>query len=578
MAVSKIFTALLAVSASSALTIRNTPNRTPPSATTKNGTYVGRYEPAYDTDYYLGMPFAQPPLGDLRFRAPRSLNESWSETRNATEFSPQCIGYGMDTWSQGNYVSEDCLTLNVVRTADDWDKLPVLVWFHGGGLVMGGSSDRRYNQSFIVQQATEAGMPIVAVSVNYRLSSWGFLYGKEIQEEGSTMNGFRDTRLALQWVQENIAAFGGDPSRVTIMGESAGGSIVSALLLAYNGRDDKLFSGAIAQSGPPARINALPTVEDWEPVIANISARVGCADAESVLACLREVPSKELSNVFNSTRSAGLGVVIDGDFIVDAPVTQLDRGAFVPVPFLIGSNSDEGISSARINTTEQFLNNIITSYKYDNGTAQDLAILYPDVPAIGLPATFKGRPAASRGLQLKRVSALATDVGQGAPRRLAVQLWAKHGVPAYSYRFNVIVNGLDASIGVPHFQEVAFVFFNTEGLGYAQNDNPNPLGGPNRETYIRVSKQMTRMWVSFANYGDPNKNLGVESSHWPIYTLDDPQNFVFEQNVTSHAESDLFRAEGMKYINDMIVARAGTSCASLLACGSTDLGDETYLK
>lgn len=149
--------------------------------------------------------------------------------------------------------------------------------------------------------------------------------------------------------------------------------------------------------------------------------------------------------------------------------------------------------------------------------------------------------------------------------------------------------------------------FNTEGLGYPQNGNPNPLGGPNRETYIRVSKQMTRMWVSFANHGNPNRNLGgkatqpnprlapsdthtrvrlltstsclitVESSHWPVYTLDEPQNFVFEQNVTSHAEPDVFRAEGMKYINDMIVARAGTSCASLEACGWTNRGDETYL-
>lgn len=460
MAMSKILSVLLTVSASSALTIRNTPDRTPPSATTKNGTYIGRYEPAYDTDYFLGMPFAQPPVGDLRFRTPRSLNESWSDTRNATEYSPQCIGYGMDTWSQGNYVSEDCLTLNVVRTADDRAKLPVLIWFHGGGLVNGGSSDRRYNQSFIVQQATEAGMPIVAVSVNYRLSSWGFLYCQEIQDEGSTMNGFRDTRLALHWIQENIAAFGGDPSRVTIMGESAGGAIVSAHLLAYDGRDDKLFRGAIAESGPPARINALPTVEDWEPVVANISAQVGCANATSVLACLRSVPSDELSDVFNSTslQFSGLGIVIDGDFIVDAPATQLNEGKFVPVPFLIGSNSDEGISSSRINTTEQFLNNIVTSYKVDNGTAQDLAILYPDIPAIGLPATLPGRPDASRGLQLKRTSALATDVGQGAPRRLAVQMWAKHGAAAYSYRFNVIVNGLDASIGVPHFQEVAFVF------------------------------------------------------------------------------------------------------------------------
>lgn len=172
MAIARLFRALLAVSAGSALTIRDKPDRTPPSATTTNGTYVGRYEPAYDEDYFLGIPFAQRPLGDLRFRAPKSLNESWSGTRNATEYSPECIGYEQDTWSQGNCVSEDCLTLNVVRTTDYQDKLPVLVWFHGGALVMGGSADRRYNQSFIVQQATEAGMPIVAVSVNYRLQSW----------------------------------------------------------------------------------------------------------------------------------------------------------------------------------------------------------------------------------------------------------------------------------------------------------------------------------------------------------------------------------------------------------------------
>lgn len=229
MAFLNIFVALLAASSCSALTIRNKPRNDAPTATTKNGTYVGRYEPAYDTDYFLGMPFAQPPVGDLRFRNPRSLNESWSDTRNATEYSPQCIGYGMDTWSQGNYVSEDCLTLNVVRSGDtgESDSLPVLVWIHGGGTVMGGSSDRRYNQSFIVQQATKAGMPIVAVSINYRLSSWGFLWGSEVQEEGGAMNGYRDQRLALHWIQENIATFGGDPDRVTIQGESAGGEYFS---------------------------------------------------------------------------------------------------------------------------------------------------------------------------------------------------------------------------------------------------------------------------------------------------------------------------------------------------------------
>lgn len=225
-----------------------------PTADVRNGTIVGRYAPEYDQDYFLGIPYAQPPTGDLRFRPPEPLNESWTGTHNATEYSPQCIGYGMDTWSQGNYVSEDCLTLNVIRSTGSGQGLPVVFWIHGGGFFNGGSSDNRYNQSFIVQQAALAGNPIIAVSVNYRLAEWGFLYGQAVQDSGNTVLGFRDQRLALQWVQENIEAFGGDPRCVTIQGESAGGTSIAALLLAYGGRDDGLFAGAIAESGPPARV------------------------------------------------------------------------------------------------------------------------------------------------------------------------------------------------------------------------------------------------------------------------------------------------------------------------------------
>lgn len=226
-----------------------------PTATVRNGTLTGYYQATYDQDYFLGIPFAQPPIGDLRFRPPMPLNSTWPGSKNATEYSPQCIGYGMDTWSQGNYVSEDCLTLNVIRSTGSGNGLPVLVWIHGGGFFNGGSSDHRYNQSFIVEQAALAGNPIVAVSINYRLAEWGFLYGQAVQDSGNTVLGFRDQRLALQWVQENIEAFGGDPSRVTIQGESAGGTSIAALLLAYGGRDDGLFAGAIAESGPPARVS-----------------------------------------------------------------------------------------------------------------------------------------------------------------------------------------------------------------------------------------------------------------------------------------------------------------------------------
>ncbi|KAK3626610.1 hypothetical protein LTR56_019676 [Elasticomyces elasticus] len=456
------FNAIFWLSTASAAATGRQYGHSAPTAVTKNGTYVGRYEPAYDTDYFLGMPYAQPPVGPLRFHTPVSLNSTFGE-RNATEYGPECFGYGLDTVSQGNYVSEDCLTINVVRPKHRGDKLPVLVWIHGGGLVMGGSADNRYNQSFIVQQSCEAGMPILAVSINYRLSSWG-----------------------------------GDPTKVTIQGESSGGTSVGAQLLAYNGRDDKLFSGAIAESGAPVGLTPYPTVQTWEPIIANLSAAVGCSSSADVLSCFRSVPTDQMNAAINSSVTSGAqyGPVVDGDFIVDHAETQLERGDFVHVPYIIGANSDEGtgFGPRQVNTTQQFLS-WMTSQGIDNATAQDMAIRRPN-------ETF--------GLQFKRSSAAAGDVSMHAPRRLTASLWAAGNATVYTYRFNVIPNGISWAYGAVHFQEVAFVFYNTMGLGYPQNGNPNPLGGVFREEYLRVAKLMTRMWISFVNYGDPNQQLGGE--------------------------------------------------------------------
>jgi carboxylesterase type B len=425
---------LLYGSVSAAVTKRNNGNSAP-TVHVKNGTYTGTYASAYGTDYFLGMPYAQPPIADLRFRTPKSLNTTWSGSKNATQYGPECIGYGRDTWSQGNYVSEDCLTLNVVKPTGSHGKLPVLVWIHGGGLVMGGSADRRYNQSFIVQQSVQAGMPIIAVSINYRLSSWGFLYGREIQESGNTNNGFRDQRLALRWVQENIAAFGGDPNRVTIQGESSGGTSVAAQLLAYNGRNDGLFHGAIAESGNPIGPSPDFTVADWEPVIANISRATGCTGSGSVLDCLRKVPTDKLNAVINSTvtRGARYGPAIDGDWFTQTASQQLAKGDFLKVPYIVGVNEAEGVGfgPGSLNTTQQVLNYIVRS-GYDNATAHDLAILYPDIPALGVPSTLKGRPSASIGLQFKRGAAIAQDLSMNAGRRLTAHWWARHGAKSYT--------------------------------------------------------------------------------------------------------------------------------------------------
>lgn len=301
-------------------------------------------------------------------------------------------------------------------------------------------------------------MPIIAVSINYRLSAWGFIYGKAIQESGNANLGFRDQRLALHWVQENIEAFGGDPNHVTIQGESAGSISVGVQLLAYNGRDDKLFIGAIGESGSPVTPAPYPSPESWEPVIANISAGVGCQNASDVLDCLRAAPVEKLNDVINSTATAGANYVpvIDGDLVAQAASVQLEQGLFVRVPYLAGTNSDEGTSfgPSQINTTEQFLaycRQNPWSHISDNATASDLAILYPDIPAIGIPATIKGRPSPALGLQFKRTSALAGDLLMQAPRRLMAHSWAKYNTTMYTYRFNVLVSCLRVSRDLCHY-------------------------------------------------------------------------------------------------------------------------------
>lgn len=181
------------------------------------------------------LTLVQPPINDLRFRVPASLNTTWTSTHTATKYSPFCVGYGGD--DLGKELSENCLYLSIVRPSGlaSNASLPVAVWIHGGGLFMGGSNDARYNLSFPVQNSVDIGTPMIGVSIQYRLSGWGFLGGKEVLDSGVTNLGYRDQRLALHWLQENIAAFGGDPKHVTIWGESAGAQSVGSHLLAYNG-------------------------------------------------------------------------------------------------------------------------------------------------------------------------------------------------------------------------------------------------------------------------------------------------------------------------------------------------------
>ncbi|KAH7141100.1 Alpha/Beta hydrolase protein [Dactylonectria macrodidyma] len=524
-----------------------------PSVDLENGTYVGVRNEHYSQDFFLGIPYAQPPIGSLRFAPPLPLTESFDGTRSAAEYGLMCIGYGSDTSNLGNPISEDCLTLNVVRPegTQPGDDLPVGVWVHGGSYVMGGSRDPRYNLSNIVAQSTEENKPMVAVSINYRLSYWGFLFSGEMQDAGAGNVAFRDQRMALRWLQENIAAFGGSPDKITIWGESAGARSLGMQLVAYDGNHDDLFRSAILESGSP--IAKFADASAWQPYFDALVQKTGCDTAADRLSCLRELPWQTLSAIFNGTTSLGvtspsLSAVIDGDFMT-AQASQLLRGdKFAHVPLLLGNNFDEGTAYAKqgINTTEQF-KAYLTTLSLNSDQVETITELYPDDPAVGIPASYTGRPAAYPfGLQWKRVAAFAGDYQQHSGRRLLAETYAAADLAVYSYMWNVYVNGIGPIYGATHFQEVAFVFDNTQGAGYAVNPFENKP-----QTFVQLADLMSKLWVAFTHANNPN--LGASSynaTSWPRYTLSSPDNLVFDVNHTDlrYVAKDDYRSAGITYL------------------------------
>jgi carboxylesterase type B len=421
---------------------------------------------------------------------------------------------------------------------------------------MGGTPDRRYNLSFIVGNSVTIGKPIIGVSIAYRLSGYGFLDGQAIRAANVTNLGTRDQYLALQWLQENIAAFGGDPTKVTIWGESAGGESVGNLLTLRGGRDDKLFRGAISESGTPILQGGKYNESIGQAKYDNITEATGCANSSDTLACLRSVSFDTLNKALNITPAYIFSPYIDGDIIEGSIYEQLLKGNFVKVPYLLGANTDEGSAFG-----PQGINNDTAFEAYLNSTGADyesvrtLEALYPNIPALGVLDTVPSVTNTTYGTQFKRAAAFGGDLAFIAARRLTCQQWAKYNTSAFSYRFNVIVNPLPPIIGATHFQEVAFVFYNTQGLGYAVN----PFEGE-PPSFIQLSHLMTSMWAAFVHDGNPNGHGQVGIPEWPVY--DDGaggygQNFVFDANVTSHLEPDTFRGAAIAYLNTLWGSQLG---------------------
>ncbi|KAF0321083.1 carboxylesterase [Colletotrichum asianum] len=519
-----------------------------PTAQVVNGTYRGVHLSDWDQDAFLGVPFAQPPVGQLRYRWPQSLNTSFDEVRGATQQGYSCMQY------RGTFnMSEDCLTLNVVRPAGKPEKpLPVLVWIYGGGLYTGSIADPQYNLSGIVKVSQEMGEPIISVAMNYRLNMYGFLQTPALLAEGSSNAGLLDQRLALRWIQENIAAFGGDPDRVTIWGESAGAQSIAYHLFSYDGRDDGLYRAAILESGGPTGAQVQDLAYYTVPV-ENLTRTTGCWTAKDQLACLRGLSQDDL---FAAKPSQVWNPLVDGDFLTGYPSQLIREGKYVKVPLLTGANSDEGINfnpnSPKPDTEQNLLNGFMfwRSYALSPPTIRRLFELYPNDPCTQPPhSIWNCSVYPAKGLQWRQGASIGGDLVMISGRRKMCELYA--GQPVYSYRFDQRLWNRAELDGVQHFDNVAFSFQNISGL----------LGpSPEYDSHLELARGIGQAYVRFVNDLDPNAKAGNVTKrdgllpYWPKYDLAAPKNLVLNAS-NSFVEDDTWRKEGIEYINSYEVAR-----------------------
>ncbi|MEN9937687.1 MAG: hypothetical protein RLZZ387_4266 [Chloroflexota bacterium] len=306
-----------------------------PRVTVSGGVLEGTIEPGSGVRSFKGIPFAAPPVGELRWCPPQPA-APWDGVRAAHEFGPRAMQLPIfgDMNFRSNGMSEDCLYLNVWAPPEPAsERLPVLVYFYGGGNVAGDGSEPRYDGARLAQRG------IITLTVNYRLNIFGFFAHPELTEESphraSGNYGYLDQAAALRWVRENIAAFGGDPGRVTIAGESAGSISVSALMVSPLARD--LIAGAIGSSGSLMGALSPAPLADAERAGAEFAAGVGAAS----LAELRALPARRLLQLTRGRPPEEFPGTIDGYFLPRPPAELYAAGEQARVPLLVGWNSEE---------------------------------------------------------------------------------------------------------------------------------------------------------------------------------------------------------------------------------------------
>lgn len=436
-----------------------------------------------DLTIYKGIPFAAPPLGELRWKAPQPV-EKWKGVKLTSEFAPSPFQGGNPPSGK----SEDCLYLNVWTPAKSAnEKLPVLVWIYGGGFG-GGSTAYPVHDG-----ANLAHKGVVLVSIAYRVGLLGFLAHSELSAENpnkvSGNYGLLDQIEALKWIQNNIDAFGGNPDQVTIFGESAGGIAVS--MLCASPLAEGLFHGAISQSGGsfgPTRPTTYPgenmkTLQQAEADGESIVQKAGVSSIEE----LRKLAPDQLAT---GRGSGGGWPIVDGYVITDVQHKLYEEANYNDVPVLIGYNSDEGASFSRGQTPEEYIANVEKRY---GKFADTLLAAYP-AGKDNLPKTARD---------------LSRDAAFGWHTWIWARLQSRTGKSkVFYYYFDQHPDYPEDSpmygFGSPHGQDVAFVFMNMDTS--SEQTTPSDL---------ELSEIMGTYWTNFAKYGNPD---GEWVPEWPAFS------------------------------------------------------------
>jgi para-nitrobenzyl esterase len=459
-----------------------------PVVVTADGAVRGKA--AGTVDEFLGIPYAAPPVGPLRWRPPQPAAR-WSGVRDATTFAPHCVQpptpFGVAS------TSEDCLYLNVfapARRRHRGDDRPVVVWIHGGGLYSGESDD--YDPAPLVANGT------VVVTINYRLGALGFLAHPALADRpggSSGAYGLMDQQAALRWVQRTIRGFGGDPRRVTIAGESAGGMSVLAHVASPGARG--LFARAVVQSGPALMQTPLEVAEAAGKAFA---AKVGCASQTA--GCLRGLPVSIIEANDNPGPAGYTPGVVDGEVLEQSIGTALAGGRFNRVPIVNGTNHDEARLAIAVSELQGAP---VTEANYQAVIASTLGVstAVAAVVATQYPLSAYPSPAVALG-------AVGTDAIFACPA-LQLDTLASRFVPTFAYEFNDenapqrFLPPVSFPYGAAHASELQYLF-----------DLPTaPIPGPMTAQQQMLAAGMQHYWAHFAARGFPSS---PSQPLWPRFT------------------------------------------------------------